>query len=566
MRSWNLRLAPIFLRNRPIEGILLLLAAGLGSCSDPPLDHSLLARIGEVQITASDLRAFEARLEGDADQKVDHHAHLQTLIDREVLLVEVRALGLQDDESILRQLEKREIKALADAMLRRHVPEQVVVEEEIERAHARLGWDIKVVAMEIFVPDAERARQAVDLLQKGTDFAEVSRLFASDPYFGVPTGVPKQSIYSSFDGPRAVVEEAFALPLGGVSQPIPLHGGFVIVSPVERRKAELEEVADGIRKALLKEKRKQLRQSYLRHLKWDLGIDFHSQGMDLVVAVLKRTVSPDSLDEEQRRLPVYTFEGFEMDVEKVLEVVRPSQTKWPQASADAVNMKLTESYFPNVVMAQDARRKGVDRTEAFQRWRREEKENLMLVSLRRQILAEGAEPSEEELEKFYEENKHRYRTAAWARIREILVEDPEQARKLATQIGEGAEMEPLARVHSLRRKAKDGAIDLSASQAPFYGEAWMNAVMNAPLNQIRGPIQTRGGYSVFKVLEKYPESFFSLEVERVRQSVTRDVREQKAREHFNRYLEELRQKYADRIEVFEENLQHLPQAGSEAAP
>ncbi len=532
-----------------------------------PLAASLLARIGEVQITASDLRAFEARLEGDTEKKVDHQAHLQTLIDREVLLVGIRALGLQEDESILWELEKRETKALADAMLRRHVPEQgVVEEEEVERAHARLGWDIKVVAMEIFVPDAERARQAVDLLQKGTDFTEVSRLFAADPYFGVPTGVSKRSIYSPFDGPRAVVDKAFALPLGGVSQPIPLHGGFVIVSPVERRKVELAEVADGIRKVLLKEKRKQLRQSYLRHLKYDLGIDFHSQAMDLVVAVLKRTLSPNSLDEKQRRLPVYTFEGFEMDVEKVLEVVRPSRTEWPQASADAVNGRLIESYFPNMVMAQDARRKGIDQTEAFQRWRREEKETLMLVRLRRQVLAEGAEPSEEELEKFYEENKRRYRTAAWARIQEILIEDPAQGRKLAAQIGEGAEMGPLARVHSLRRKEKDGAIDVSASQAPFYGEAWMNAVMNAPLNQIRGPIQTRGGYSVFKVLERYPESFFSLEVERVRQSVTRDVREQKGREHFNRYLEELRQKYADRIEVFEENLQYLSQEGPEATP
>jgi len=565
MRSWNLRLAPFFLRNRSIVGILLLLVAGLGSCGDPPLDPSRLARIGEVQITASDLRAFEARLEGEAEEQMDHRAHLQTLIDREVLLVEARGLGLQDDGEILRQLEEHETRALANAMLRRHVLEQAVVgEEEIERAHAQAGWDTRVVAMEIFVPDVERARQVVDLLQQGTDFAEVGRLFAADPYFGVPTGGPRQSIYSSFDGPRAVVEAVFTLPLGGVSQPIPLHGGFVIATPVERRKAELAEVADGIRQALLKEKRKQLRQSYLRHLKWDLGISFHSQAMNLVVAVLKRTVSPDSLDEEQRRLPVYTFEGVEMDVEKVLEVVRSSRGQWPQVSADAVNKKLVESYFPNKIMAQDARRKGVDRTEVFQRWRRGEKEDLMLARLRQRVLAQGTEPSEEDLEEFYEENKRRYRTPAWARIQEILVEDPAQAQALAAQIAEGAEMGPLARAHSLRRKGENGVIDVAASQAPFYGEAWMNAVMNAPLNQFRGPIQTRGGYSVFKVLEKHPETFFSLEVEGVRQSVIRDVRVHKEREHFNRYLEELRRKYADRIEVFEENLQHLE--GSEATP
>ncbi len=86
----------------------------------------------------------------------------------------------------------------------------------------------------------------------------------------------------------------------------------------------------------------------------------------------------------------------------------------------------------------------------------------------------------------------------------------------------------------------------------------MNAVMNAPLNQIRGPVQTRGGYSVFKTLEMHPESFFTLENDRVRQSVTRDARVRKERALFNRYLEELREKFADRIEVYEENLQYLP--------
>ena len=565
-RSWNLRLAPLFLKNRSIGGILLL-AAALGSCSDPGVDPSLLARVGEVQITASDLRAFEARLEGDAEEQMDHRAHLQTLIDREVLLAEARALGLQDDREVLQRLEEHEIKTLANAMLRRHVLEQAIVgEEEIERAYAQARGDTKVVALEIFVPDAKRARQVMDLLQKGADFVKAGRLFAVDPYLGVPAGGPKQSIYASFDGPRAVVEAVFALPLGGVSQPIPLHGGFVIATPVEHRKVELVEVADGIRKALLKEKKKQLRQSYLRHLKWDLGINFHSQGMDLVVAALKEGVAPDSLDEEQRRLSVYTFEGVEMDVEKVLEVVRPSRRKWPQASADAVNQKLVESYFPNAVMAQDARRKGVDQTEVFQRWRRGEMEALILGHLRQRVLADGTEPREEELERFFEENKNRYRTPAWARIQEILVQDPAQAQELAAQIAEGADLGPLAIAHSLRRKGKDGVMDVSASQAPFYGEAWMNTVMNAPLNQVRGPIQTKGGYSVFEVLERYPESFFTLEKEAVRRSVTREVRQRKEREIFNRYLEELRRESADRIEVYEDNLQYLPQEGADAAP
>ena len=70
----------------------------------------------------------------------------------------------------------------------------------------------------------------------------------------------------------------------------------------------------------------------------------------------------------------------------------------------------------------------------------------------------------------------------------------------------------------------------------------MNAVMNADLHQLQGPLQTRGGYSIFRVIERYPEIYHGLELERVRDVVVRDVRERTEREFFNSYLRDLRQK------------------------
>jgi len=166
---------------------------------------------------------------------------------------------------------------------------------------------------------------------------------------------------------------------------------------------------------------------------------------------------------------------------------------------------------------------------------------------------------EEDLQAFYEDNKQRFRAAPWVHIQEILVEDPELARDLVTRIAEGADMASLAQAHSQRKK-EDGLLDVSTSHTPMYGEVWMNAVMNAPLNEVRGPIKTTGGYSVFTVLEKHPEIFHTLESDRVRRSVTRDVRQQKERRAFNRYLEALRQKYAGQITVYEEALASLREA------
>ena len=267
-RSWTFRLAPLFMHKPLLAGLLI---GACISCGDGRPDNAyLLAKVGQVEITAADLRTFETNLK-TATMRAQHRDNLQTLVDREVLLLEANQRGLQRDEEVLAKLAKRETKALADAMLRRNVEAKVsVTEDDIEKSYARPGWGEKVTTMEIFVPNQERAHQVQALLVQGEDFAEVGRQFAADPYYGLDTGEIRRLVYSPFDSPPSLAEAVFALPVGGVTKPFPLHGGFVIAKVVERRRAELVEVEDGIRKALSDEQQKQLRESYLRHLKWDL--------------------------------------------------------------------------------------------------------------------------------------------------------------------------------------------------------------------------------------------------------------------------------------------------------
>ena len=558
-RSWTPRLAPIFLRKRLVAE--LAVCGLVWGCSDaPPEDVALLARVGDTEITAEVLRAFEAGFEKE-DQRTRHRANLETLIDRQVLLMEARARGLAQDEVVQAELAMREAKALADAMLQSQVEERsAATMGEIERAYAEQGWGEKVVAVEMYVLDKEQARQVLDLLAQGRDFEAVGRQFAADPYYKVLTGETRRMAYSPFDKPAPVVKAVFGTAEGAVTEPISLHQGYVIAQVAERRQVALVEVEDGIRAAVEEEKRKQLRQSYLRHLKWDLGTQYNEEGMQLAIEVLQGAIVSQTMSESQRRTPVYTFEGFEMDVEEVVQAVQTSGNLWPGASADAVNQKLAEDHFPNKIMAHDARRKGLDQSEAFLQSRVRALENLMLIELRRLVLAETPAPEEPELAAFYAANKHRFRSAAWAQLLEILVEDPVKARDFKAQIESGADIVRLSVAYTERRKAEQGVIYVSQSQAPLFGETWMNAVMNAELNQLKGPIQTKGGYSLFKVVERYDEVYHDLDNERVRNSVTRDVREKKERHYFNDQLQAFRDKFADQTKVFEEHLEHYADA------
>ena len=415
------------------------------------------------------------------------------------------------------------------------------------------------MSREIFVPDEETAEKVVDLLENGMDFAEAARLHAVDRMMGCAFGeVTIASPTLPTMPPRQWCAGSSCFPEGGTTEPIPLRGGHVIARVRERRKVGVEEVREKIRTYLHDLKVDFLRDGYLRRLRTELDFRSHLENMEVVVQVLKEGRSLSALPEEQLRLPVYTFGDVVLGVEEVVEAVLPGKAQWPQINQDEVIYDLKRSLLPVEVMACDGRRRGVDQTDAFRRLLQAEKEDLMLVRLRDLELEEGLQVTQEDLDAYYESHKRRFRIPAQAHLQELLVEDPDQARDLVRQIEAGAELSELIGRYSIRHyNVEEGILRVFDIQNPLYGEEWMNIVMNAPMNELQGPVKTKGGYSVFKVLHRYDESFDTLENKWVRGMVVRAVKEEKERSIFNNYLEELREKHAELVKVDEENVKRL---------
>ncbi|MCC7262180.1 MAG: peptidyl-prolyl cis-trans isomerase [Candidatus Latescibacteria bacterium] len=530
--------------------VVVLAALAMGGCGENE-DPAVLARVGEVRITAAMLQGFEAKLPASKGP-VDHRANLQTLVDRELLLQEARAQGLDKDAEVLKSLEQREVKELANQMMRRQVLDRVsVTEEQVSQAYTQGGWNRQVVTEEIFVADEARARQAVSLLKGGARFETVADQFAVDRIFKMPTKASQPFVYSPQDAPRAVVEAVNALPVGGITAPIFVRDGYVIARVVEQRPVALEVVRDKIFKSLQRQQKNELKDGYLLHLHQELKIQEQPQGMDVVMGVLTGKV--EEPDAEQRRLPVYTYGDRQLSVEEVLEVALPARDEWPAVTKEQLVGELANGFFSRMVMAQDARRKGLDQQEGFRQWRQREQEDLMIARLRSQTVAK-IEVTQADLEAYYEAHRQTYRVPAAAKVQEVLLEDPDQARALAQQVQNGADLAALAKTRSIRKGHQDGALLVYGLQGPIFGEEWVKAVMNVPLDTVQGPLRCKGGYSVFKVIERQSESYFGLELKGVLRAVTREVTEEKERRAFNAFLEELRRQRQAQVRIFEDHL------------
>ncbi len=519
-------------------------------------DPSLLARVGEQEVRVADLAAFERGLDvGDSLSIEDHRDYLTTLIDRELLLVEARALALEKDEKYLGIMERDSEQKLAEMMFNQEVADRSEpTPSEIEAAYNTGDWNRQAVSVELFLPDMETALRVREEILNGLDIYEAGRLYSVDRLMHIPMGGVQQFIYNIHDGPEEVVQRVFQIPEGNLSSPIPLFKGYVLAYVAEYRKVTKEQVEGEIVRYIRKEKRRLLRGAYLQQLNKSLDLSFSPEGLERAVRHLAaRKENEDLALPADSNQVVYSFADTSIVLAQVVREVGTSSRRWPTVDSETLVAEIKNTVLPELLMAANARQRGVDQSSNFLAWQKWRSEDLLLSLLRSRI-TDDIEVSEEEINRHYQQIKRRFRIPGYARLRDVLVATKEEADQLKQAVDEGADFPQIIQEHTLRKGSKRGVYRVFALQANQYGTAWMNYVLNVPIGTIHGPVEAEGGYSLLQVVERTEDSYYGLEEQRVYSAVSRDIERIKERTQFNRFLAEVRQRYSAQVERFEDAL------------
>ena len=524
---------------------------------------SLLARVGSKEIHADDLLSYERSIEvGDSARFEEHLENLRVLIDRELLIVEAKGRGLEEDPDFKRVIEGDIEKKLAEMMFNLEVEgrsEPTV--KEIESAYSTGDWNRQAVSVELFLPDEETALRVRDEILAGLDIYEAGRLYSVDRLIHIPMGGAQQFVYNVHDGPEEVVQRVFQMPAGSLSSPIPLFRGYVLSYVAEYRDVSRDEVMTELVRYVRKEKRRLLRGAYLQHLNKTLDLKFDSDGVDRVVAYLTEL----NRDGEEKPLPdstqvVYSFGDTAVTLAEVVPSVRSASARWESLSSESLIAEVKNTVLPTRLMTANARQRGVDRSEEFLAWKKWRSEDLLLSLLRRNATA-SISISDDEVEKRYQQTKQRFRIPGYARVRDLLVATLKEAEVFKESVENGEDFEQLIRDHTLREGRKKGIYRVFTLQANQYGTAWMNYVLNVPIGTLQGPVQAEGGYSLLEVIERVPDDYYSLEEARVSSAVSSDVRQRKERALFNELVSLVRSQSSDEITIFEEHIRALSDDG-----
>ena len=206
------------------------------------------------------------------------------------------------------------------------------------------------------------------------------------------------------------------------------------------------------------------------------------------------------------------------------------------------------------IMAQKAREAGLDKDPLY-RARFNEYQKTRLVNLHRAKLAREVEPSEDQLQAYYDENRGSIMQVEMRKIQDVVVKTREEAEALKAKIESGElTMFQAAADYSIAPGAKQ-----QLGEVGWVAEGRAQPAMNEVIfelgpGELGGPVESTEGWHLVKVLDVSDAEFDNFEDKETQKLARRRY----IHDQLNTHVQDLR-KNDFTVEVYEENLVRLAQ-------
>ena len=514
----------------------------------------VVAQIGDEGITVDQLRKFIAGLPEDA--KAEHtrveeaRNHLNTMINIELLIMEAKAAELDESPEFLARLANARREKLISIFQDRALEVEEEVEESEVREYAeRMGLTRAVRLADIMLPNRENALAALRELKNGVPFGQVAKKWSINKKTAAQGG--DLGRYTTRENMIAPLQDKlFSLALGEITEPIKIGGRYSIFTAIADSTIELSPQRKlAIEMGLKKEKKQRAQSILVAELKKKYHLELDREGLALIAEKVRGGTS--FAPETERNIVLYRYDGGEITAQDLAEAGRDALA---QLSDSSQVIAFAERHVvPNAMLLEAALRTGIDEEAETVEWLENQATQLLLRALRAQVLRAKVTIAENELRQFYEVHAARYLHPEQIEVQEILVETEAEALRLMEQIQKGSPLGDLAKKYSIRSLAdrdEEGRFHFHLFEKAFFG-GFVEVAEKAEIGALTGPAKVNEGYSIFKVLsrERKRETFAEAEW-RVRSQLKRE----KNRKAFNQFIEEVRNKYAAKVVIREDNL------------
>jgi len=528
--------------------VVLAVLIGYGEEGKVPV-----ALVGDRTITSEELREavgkLPRKLQFPGGGVVKWRKCLDILINKELILMEAYDRGLDRDEKVLEALEeaKRELM-LRELYNRRVLAEVEVTDEEARKFYEEKGLNESVRISQISVDTEREAERILKELETGRSFEELAK--------GRPKGGDMGWVFRG-DLPPALEKVVFSTKVGRVSGPVKMGNEYIIVKVADRRRVKFEDIKDDIKERLRPLKEKELKGKDREILRREYHIKFAEGALDLLAG--RRKEDLDKLPDSEKKKVLISSDVGKITLKDYLKALEDTPFWERPAPDDTSSLKGFLEYIllSRVVLPYDARKAGLDTCSAVLRELEKRKHELMAERLRELEAVDKIKITPEEVEAYFKAHRRDFVEPPRAEVVDIHLKDKDKADSLLALIRRGVDIEELAEKHSTLKRpgrlrwkfpvVKDEICE------NIFGKEFMDAVFGAKVGEVVGPIKVKGGYAIFKVLERREARPRSLE--EVKKQVVSALRREKEGKLFGELLEKLRRKY--RVVVYEDVLKEM---------
>ena len=512
-------------------------------------EASTVVQIGARSITAEELRSYVLGLnesqrshqEGPAARR----EYLQPLIDYHLMWLEAQALGLDTAATVQRQLERSIRRHLVALYLKRQPVQPPLVEEDeikqrferkgLHRTFERMTWGIMAKAR----PDID---QAVAELAAGTPFGDVAARYSITPdaINGGELGWLRVEAIRRMGLPDSLFRD---LPLGVLSPVLPHSAGFCVVRFTEERPVSYFDFRDEILQELQEERLGEARAARAEQLAHQYDWNLHEPGLRLLL----EKGQPSELTPEEEQTPLFKFAGGQVPLGELLDQLKNRNVNAVADSTALVQLAERLLLQPYIFAAAVRHEELIDR-ETLATVRQQLREEVVLSQLRQQKVVASITIAPEAVRRYYDEQTERFRRRDQIDVAEVLVETEEEALAVRRQVEAGADITALAQERSKRRgaRARGGVFPLEKTSD------LVPHILAAQPDELVGPVQVHDGFSVFKIVRRQPGE--RIPFAQVRRQIVDILRRAEERERFQAYIATLRQQYADRVQIDQQQL------------
>ena len=535
----------------------LVLFSALIGCTVEMGDR-VVAQIGDEEITVDQLRKFIAGLSEDdkaeATRAEEAQNHLNTMINIELMIMEAKAADLDKSPEFLARLAQVQQEKLISIFQDRALEVEEEVEEGEVREYAeRMGLTRAVRLADIMVPSRENALAVLRELKSGIPFEQVAKKWSINKKTSPQGGdLGRYTTREQMIAP--LQDKLFSLALGEVSEPIKIGGNYSLFTVIADSTIELSPDRKlAIQMGLKKEKKQRALSALVAELKKKYHLELDREGLALIVEKVRGGASFAS--ETERNIVLYRFDGGEIIAQDLADAghVLKGNTLAQLSDSSQVIAFAERHIVPNAMLVEAALRAGIDEEAETVEWLENQANQLLISALRARLLRAKVTIAENELRQFYKAHAERYLHPEQIAVQEVLVETEAEALRLMKQLQKGASFGDLAKKYSIRsleNRDEEGRFHFHIFEKAFLG-GFVEVAEKAEIGALTGPAKVNEGYSIFKVLsrERKRETFQEAEW-RVRSQLRRE----KNRKAFNQFIEEMRNKYAAKVVIREDNL------------